>query len=244
MVTVPLPAQPNDGLSKSGGSMLTRGLALLAAYRTGEVELSQTELARRTNLPKPTVHRLVAELVEWQALERTKAGVRLGPWLYLLGENVPRISMLRSASQPYLDRLHELTGEFACLSVLGRGGVLDVAWAGLAPWRYAPQEAPRGTTSVAASKALLAGGSGPRPAVVHGLARHVAPLSQRVPTLGANRFRLASVAMVVCVSDGVVGAVSVVGRADRFDAKNTETHVRATATAVGRRLALNSVFDE
>lgn len=37
--------------AKSCGSMLTRGLALLAAYRTGEQDHSQIELARRTGLP-------------------------------------------------------------------------------------------------------------------------------------------------------------------------------------------------
>jgi DNA-binding IclR family transcriptional regulator len=226
-------------LLKPGGSMLTRGLALLDAYRIGEVELSQAELARRTNLPKPTVHRLVAELVEWQALERTKTGVRLGPRLYLLGQRVPRIRLVRSASQPHLDRLHEVTGHYACLSMLDCGGVFDVAWAGLAPWRHLPHAAPMAAMSAAALKALLANDAEQESSVVHGIVeRQFRPVSEPSQKL----LRLASVAVAVSVAGGVVGAVSVVGLADGLDVRGIGTQVRATATAVGRQLALSQVF--
>ena len=45
-------------------STLARGLSLLAAFRPGEIWLSNAELARRTGLSRPTVSRLGATLVE------------------------------------------------------------------------------------------------------------------------------------------------------------------------------------
>ena len=42
---------------------LARGLDLLRAFKPGETELTNTDLALRTGLPKPTVSRLTRALV-------------------------------------------------------------------------------------------------------------------------------------------------------------------------------------
>lgn len=223
--------------------MLTRGLALLAAYRPGEFELSQVELARRTGLPKPTVHRLVSELVEWNALERTRSGVRLGQWLYLLGVSVPRIGLLRALGQPHLDRLHELTREHVCLSVLCGRDALDIAFSGAKPWSSAERGPRPGTVSEAAAAALIADERGPHVFTAR------TSIGQRglIPTPRSGRFasnRLASVAVPVFVFDHAVAAVSVVGPDGVFDVRATGSHVRATAVAFARKLALTEIFGE
>lgn len=88
-------------------SMLARGLALLDAFGTSGAELTLAELARRTRLPKPTAHRLVAELVEWGGLERAGNTLRLGRRMVALGWLAPRERRLREVADPYLAELRE-----------------------------------------------------------------------------------------------------------------------------------------
>ena len=58
-------------------TVLGRALTLLTAFRPGDGELTLAELARRTGLPKPTAHRMLAELAQWNVVERTPDGIRL-----------------------------------------------------------------------------------------------------------------------------------------------------------------------
>ena len=50
--------------STKGSQSLERGLALLRAFRTGTLALSNAELAERCQLPRPTVSRLTRSLVD------------------------------------------------------------------------------------------------------------------------------------------------------------------------------------
>ncbi|MEU1161337.1 uracil phosphoribosyltransferase [Streptomyces sp. NPDC005921] len=60
-------------------SVLARGALLLRACGDAGTALSLAELAQRSGLPKPTVHRLVGELVRLGLVERTAEGsYRLG----------------------------------------------------------------------------------------------------------------------------------------------------------------------
>lgn len=223
--------------------MLNRGLALLASYRPGESDLSQTELGRRTGLPKPTVHRLVAELVEWGALERTKTGVRLGQWLYLLGVSAPRIGVLRAYGQPFLDRLHEFTREHVCLSVLCGDTVVDIAAAGPLPQiRPLPGGCHR-TLSHAARCALVTGEPEPRLFTSRvSLAAGPAVGATHLPRSASDQ--LASAAVPVSVFGSAVAAVSTVGPAVGFDSRANGAHLQAAAAALARKLALTETFGE
>jgi DNA-binding IclR family transcriptional regulator len=98
-------------------SVLARGLLLLGAFGATDVELTLAQLSARTGLPKPTAHRLVAELVAWGGLERTERGYRLGMKLFVLGQRVPRQRSLREAALPYLEDLYEATHENVHLTV-------------------------------------------------------------------------------------------------------------------------------
>ena len=53
-------------VSRAGATVTSRALALIGAYDSGHRRLSLTQLAERADLPVPTAHRLVAELVDWE----------------------------------------------------------------------------------------------------------------------------------------------------------------------------------
>ncbi|MER5717412.1 helix-turn-helix domain-containing protein [Streptomyces sp. NPDC002132] len=97
------------GQTRAARSMLSRGLAILNCFRPGESELALSELARRADLPKPTAHRLIAELVDAGMLERGDRGLRLGLSLFTLGTRVPRQRMLSELAHPHLKRMHDRT---------------------------------------------------------------------------------------------------------------------------------------
>ncbi|MFI0356794.1 IclR family transcriptional regulator [Actinomadura sp. 9N407] len=98
-------------------SVLARGLRLLDAFGSADAELTLTELARRTGLPKPTAYRLIAELVRWGGVERTGSGYRLSIRLFVLGQRAPTPRGLREAALPYLEDLYEATHENIHLAV-------------------------------------------------------------------------------------------------------------------------------
>jgi IclR family transcriptional regulator, acetate operon repressor len=89
-------------------SSLSRGLRLLNIFSVANAELSISELARRSGIPKSTTHRLVTELVNSGALERGPGGVRLGVHLLELGHLVPA-QRLREVAIPYAHNLNEVT---------------------------------------------------------------------------------------------------------------------------------------
>jgi DNA-binding IclR family transcriptional regulator len=98
--------------------MLEKATLILECFRPTGGPYRLTELAGRTGLPKPTVHRLTADLVRLGWLERTgEARYRLGGKLFDLGSLVPRSRNLREAALPYLQDLFEATHETVHLGV-------------------------------------------------------------------------------------------------------------------------------
>jgi DNA-binding IclR family transcriptional regulator len=61
-------------VSRAGVSVTSRALALIGAFDGRHRRLSLSQLAERAQLPLPTAHRLVGELVAWGALSRTPSG--------------------------------------------------------------------------------------------------------------------------------------------------------------------------
>ncbi len=110
-----------------GRTVLSKGLAILAALRTAETGLTRAQLARRTGLPMTTVHRLATELRANGALELDGSGAyRVGGWLWELGALASDRSTLREISLPYLQDLYEATHENVQLAVLDRYDALIV----------------------------------------------------------------------------------------------------------------------
>ena len=99
-------------------TVTSRALALLGAFDTRHRRLSLTELAGRADLPVPTAHRLVGELVAWGALSRTATGEYVvGRRLWDLGLLAPVQTGRRQLASPYLHDLYGATGATVHLAV-------------------------------------------------------------------------------------------------------------------------------
>jgi DNA-binding IclR family transcriptional regulator len=96
--------------STPGASVTSRALALLGAFDEEHRQLSLTALAARAELPVPTAHRLVGELVEWGALARSASGEYVvGRRLWDLGMLAPVQAGLVETASPYLHDLYGAT---------------------------------------------------------------------------------------------------------------------------------------
>lgn len=102
----------------SRDTYLHRVVQILAAFRAEDDGVGTSELARRTGLPKSTVHRILTALVEEGLLERHGQEVRLGLRLFEIGQRVPRQRVLRDAALPYMADLREATRQTIHLAVL------------------------------------------------------------------------------------------------------------------------------
>jgi DNA-binding IclR family transcriptional regulator len=87
-----------------------------------------SELQRDSGLPRTTVHRLLAQLEQVGAVERSSGRWRLGPTMVELGAAVPAEPRLRSMARRPLMDLATATGALVGLSVemAGEGMVIDV----------------------------------------------------------------------------------------------------------------------
>ena len=100
-------------------SVLLRAFEVLGAFDQGpQDQLSLSEIARRTGLPKTTVFRLLASLEQIGAVERGDLHYQLGLRLFELGERVPLKRDLREAALPFMGDLYEVTHETVHLAVL------------------------------------------------------------------------------------------------------------------------------
>ena len=102
-----------------GDSVTSKVLSLLETFTADEPELTLTQLSDRTGLPRPTVHRLTTELLEWGALEREHRGpFRIGLRLWEVASLAPRSLGLREQAMPFLEDLFEVTRQNVQLAVL------------------------------------------------------------------------------------------------------------------------------
>lgn len=101
-----------------GASVTSRALALVGAFDEEHRRLTLTELADRADLPVPTAHRLVAELVDWGALTRTGSGdYVIGRRLWDIGLLAPLQAGLVELASPYLHDLYGATHATVHLAV-------------------------------------------------------------------------------------------------------------------------------
>lgn len=237
--------------------MLGRAFTLLTAFRPGDAELSLAELCRRTGLPKATAHRLLAELADWDIVERTPTGVRLGMRLFELGQLAPLQRGLREAAAPFLTDLFEATLETVHLAVPDG---TDVVYVQKIDGRRGPAVASRVGGRMPAyctgvGKALLAFGPPERLAAVlaAGLERRtprtvIAPglLDQELAAVrrrGVAEEHEESTVGIACVAAPVldaaglaVAAVSITGWVNRMDTTRLAPAVRTAAMGISRVL--------
>lgn len=97
-------------------SVLGRAFDLLDCLSGPEPEQTISSLCEQSGLPAVTVHRLLATLVEWGAVERSGRGrYRLGRWLWRLGWGVPHAREVRDVARPHMVDLYAATGKIVLL---------------------------------------------------------------------------------------------------------------------------------
>lgn len=232
-------------------------MSVLRAFDPDHPTLSVSELARRVDLPKSTVHRLTTEMTRLGLLETTPAGLRLGMRLFELGEMAPRSRSVREAALPYMEDLRVAAGATVHLAVLE--GV-DVVYIEILRTKTGPRlpsrvggRLPAHATGV--GKAIMAFSE---PSVAQAridaglpaLTRHtlVMPGALRRALESARRDGVAydheesgygiycAAAPILGVGGAPVAALSVTGTTHRLDLPRLAPAVRTAAMAISRRL--------
>lgn len=98
-------------------SILTKAFDLLRSFNPHERVMSLSELSRASGLPKSTVHRLLARLVELGAVEHHRSGYKIGLSLLQLGAGTPA-GYMRDLGLPHLGQLHRWSGATVHFAVL------------------------------------------------------------------------------------------------------------------------------
>ncbi|MEW6471018.1 MAG: IclR family transcriptional regulator [Actinomycetota bacterium] len=100
-------------------------LAVLDAFGAEPFEFSLTELAKRSEVSKPTAYRILAALETWGGVRRMPSGrYRLGIKLFELGGLVPEGHRLRDMALPYMEDLVVATQGIVHLAKLEGADVL------------------------------------------------------------------------------------------------------------------------
>jgi IclR family acetate operon transcriptional repressor len=122
---MPTPAEPSPPAS-GGVQSVERSLELLELMADADGEVTLSQLANRSGLPAPTIHRLLRTLVA-RGYVRQEASRRyaLGPRLIRLGETASR--MLGTWARPHLASLTDALGETANLALLDGDEAVYVA---------------------------------------------------------------------------------------------------------------------
>ncbi|PXY22359.1 IclR family transcriptional regulator [Prauserella muralis] len=245
------PADRNDAATAA------RLTALLTAFSPGDETLGVSELARRTGLPKSSVHRLAGHLVTHGLLEREGTGLRLGLKLFEIGQLAVRQRGLVDAARPYLADLREATRNTVHLAVLEGTEVvyLDILRGPDAPRLPSRIGGRFPAHATAVGKAILA--FSPESVVDTVISAGLPRISTRTITApGLLRGQLSAVrdeglaydreesgVGVVCTAsplrgaDGVaLAAISLSGWTNRMRVERVAPAVRTTALALSRTL--------
>lgn len=124
-----------EGPTHESPSILSKAFEVLRAFNASERVMTLSELARASNLPKSTVHRLLARLVELDAVEHHGDGYKISLGLAQLGAVAPA-SIMRDLALPHLARLHHWTGHSVSLGVLRRFDVVVLEQVATPEWHH------------------------------------------------------------------------------------------------------------
>lgn len=230
-------------------SVLDRVTAVLDAFGDDD-GLGVSELARRANLPKSTVSRIVTDLVRQRYLDREGSRLHLGLKLFELGQSVERPMHLRRIAHPVMVQLRNLTGASVRLAVLDGEDVVVIAslgggdddGRGAGPGSRIP------ALASALGLAILA--NSPDEELHAAKELHAATITGaqalRAELVGVRRAGVASVddpamgttsvaSPILAIGGAPIGAISVEGPASAIDARRVGGLVRSAATTLGRR---------
>lgn len=248
-----------SGLDSRQLTAVGKALVVLAAFRYARPSLSLAELAKRADMPKSTVFRLLSDLESAGFVERDGRDYRLGLSLFELGSRVDfnRPNGLRELATHDLVQLYTQTGMTVHLAVLSGSHIVYVEKLNRAgsDVRVVTVPGARTPASVTAlGKAILAFRTPEdiRLVAEGGLVRRtqhsctdprrfLAELT-RVRETGIayereeNAIGVVSIAAPVIVDREAIASVSVSGAATGFPWATIEPRVKATAAAVSRLL--------
>src|SRR3978361_587862 len=112
-------APPRRGSGPPGGDpVVVRALALLTAFDADHRALTLADLSRRAAVPMSTAFRLAGHLLAWGGLEKDEhARYVCGLRVFEVASRAPRSHGLREVALPYLEDLHEVSGQHVLLAV-------------------------------------------------------------------------------------------------------------------------------
>jgi IclR family acetate operon transcriptional repressor len=245
-------AEWNTAPARSAGStaVLDRIIDILDAVRESGGSISITELAARTALPKSTVSRLVAAMIQQRYLERTEEGVTLGLRLFELGARASVPRRLIAAAAPVIRNLWDLTGDRVGLWVHQGTDMVSIA--------AVPGRLPMLSTRVGMRSPALTTASGKAYLAFCANQRVVDRVSAPLIDDAASHFRdelsrvrasvvatdreasypgiLAVASPVLSANHVVLGAISIAGPSGEMDPERAAPLVRAAGATLSRRL--------
>jgi DNA-binding IclR family transcriptional regulator len=213
-------------------SVLDRITAVFDAFGEDDEGVGITELARRARLPKSTVSRIAAELVEQRLLDRDGDILYLGVRLFELGQAVEHPRRLRRLAHPVMDVVRSTTGQTVQLAVLDGPDVVFVAI--LRGQRTSEPIARVGSRrradATALGQALLL-----KESDATGAAAREGTVIRRDESASG---RMTSIARPVVGASGVpLAAIGVTGTDVELDVPRSVAAIREAATALGHRLS-------
>lgn len=149
----------HGGGAAAPSSVVDRILLVLECCATSAHPLTLTDLARRTALPKATLHRVCRKLVTLGMLELLDGRYRIGTKLFALGGMNPWILRIRTKAMPTLHALVNSTGLATNLAVRvdERALLLEVVYSARTPPQRHLLGAELPLHATAPGKALLSG---------------------------------------------------------------------------------------
>ena len=113
------PKESKSAPQEHSQSVSQKLLSVIGAFSASEPALSLSEIARKVDMPLPTVYRFVGEWVEWGGLVRRDDGKYfIGTKLWEVGVQSPNLQILRNAAIPFLEDLVSETKQSAQLAIL------------------------------------------------------------------------------------------------------------------------------
>lgn len=112
------------------GSILERVSVVLEVIRAAGRPLTLSDVTRRTELPRSTVHRILEQLARMGWLTRHGGHYALGSSLFELGMGAAQSDKLMTSAWPILQELYRDTGHAAFLGVLRDDEVVILQQAG------------------------------------------------------------------------------------------------------------------
>lgn len=103
---------PAKARNENGISALSRGIRVLRAFRIGDSGLTNSDLAKRTNLPKPTISRITATLTELGCLNYIDhlEAYKLGGTSIAIGQIAAANFDVLQVARPLMQKFAEKTG--------------------------------------------------------------------------------------------------------------------------------------